>query len=121
MILILHNIPKHPPNAQIAVKSQARVKQIQIAILLQEMVITELQAESTYSVAMAAYTTKGDGARSKPKLITTTGAGKGPVTAVNVPCDHQKMHLSCRKLWNCTQWKEAQKNDAKQTFSAHGY
>ncbi|XP_029609689.1 receptor-type tyrosine-protein phosphatase S isoform X39 [Salmo trutta] len=39
-----------------------------------EMVITELQAESTYSVAMAAYTTKGDGARSKPKLITTTGA-----------------------------------------------
>uniref|UniRef100_A0A8C7GFX5 Receptor-type tyrosine-protein phosphatase S n=1 Tax=Oncorhynchus kisutch TaxID=8019 RepID=A0A8C7GFX5_ONCKI len=40
----------------------------------QEMVISELQAESTYSVAMAAYTTKGDGARSKPKLITTTGA-----------------------------------------------
>ncbi|XP_045067891.1 receptor-type tyrosine-protein phosphatase S-like isoform X40 [Coregonus clupeaformis] len=40
----------------------------------QEMVITELQAESTYSVAVAAYTTKGDGARSKPKLITTTGA-----------------------------------------------
>ncbi|XP_031647925.1 receptor-type tyrosine-protein phosphatase S-like isoform X28 [Oncorhynchus kisutch] len=39
-----------------------------------EMVISELQAESTYSVAMAAYTTKGDGARSKPKLITTTGA-----------------------------------------------
>ncbi|KAJ8008280.1 hypothetical protein DPEC_G00103170 [Dallia pectoralis] len=39
-----------------------------------EMVITELQAETTYSVAVAAYTTKGDGARSKPKLITTTGA-----------------------------------------------
>ena len=44
--------------------------------LLQEMVITELQAETTYSVAVAAYTTKGDGARSKPKLITTTGAGR---------------------------------------------
>uniref|UniRef100_A0A4W6EA77 Receptor-type tyrosine-protein phosphatase S n=1 Tax=Lates calcarifer TaxID=8187 RepID=A0A4W6EA77_LATCA len=41
---------------------------------LQEMVITELQAETTYSVTVAAYTTKGDGARSKPKLITTTGA-----------------------------------------------
>lgn len=39
------------------------------------MIITELQAETTYSVTVAAYTTKGDGARSKPKLITTTGAG----------------------------------------------
>ncbi|XP_056224447.1 receptor-type tyrosine-protein phosphatase S-like isoform X12 [Seriola aureovittata] len=38
------------------------------------MIITELQAETTYSVTVAAYTTKGDGARSKPKLITTTGA-----------------------------------------------
>lgn len=42
----------------------------------QEMIITDLQAETTYSVTVAAYTTKGDGARSKPKLITTTGAGK---------------------------------------------
>ncbi|KAA8582453.1 hypothetical protein FQN60_006124, partial [Etheostoma spectabile] len=40
----------------------------------QEMIITELQAETTYSVTVGAYTTKGDGARSKPKLITTTGA-----------------------------------------------
>nr|XP_023009051.2 receptor-type tyrosine-protein phosphatase delta isoform X21 [Maylandia zebra] len=39
-----------------------------------EMIITELQAETTYSVTVAAFTTKGDGARSKPKLITTTGA-----------------------------------------------
>ncbi|XP_014864232.1 PREDICTED: receptor-type tyrosine-protein phosphatase delta-like isoform X14 [Poecilia mexicana] len=39
-----------------------------------EMIITDLQAETTYSVTVAAYTTKGDGARSKPKLITTTGA-----------------------------------------------
>nr|XP_057921611.1 receptor-type tyrosine-protein phosphatase delta-like isoform X15 [Doryrhamphus excisus] len=39
-----------------------------------EMVISELQAETTYSVTVAAYTTKGDGARSKPKLVTTTGA-----------------------------------------------
>ncbi|KAM3857686.1 receptor-type tyrosine-protein phosphatase delta [Diretmus argenteus] len=39
-----------------------------------EMIITELLAETTYSVAVAAYTTKGDGARSKPKQITTTGA-----------------------------------------------
>lgn len=43
---------------------------------LQEMIITDLQAETTYSVTVAAYTTKGDGARSKLKLITTTGAGE---------------------------------------------
>ncbi|XP_077445128.1 receptor-type tyrosine-protein phosphatase delta-like isoform X23 [Stigmatopora argus] len=40
----------------------------------QEMVISELLAETTYSVTVGAYTTKGDGARSKPKLVTTTGA-----------------------------------------------
>lgn len=40
------------------------------------MIIIDLQAETTYSVTVAAYTTKGDGARSKPKLITTTGAGE---------------------------------------------
>ncbi|XP_061664066.1 receptor-type tyrosine-protein phosphatase delta isoform X14 [Syngnathoides biaculeatus] len=39
-----------------------------------EMVVSELQAETTYAVTVAAYTTKGDGARSKPKLVTTTGA-----------------------------------------------
>ncbi|KAK7909740.1 hypothetical protein WMY93_014424 [Mugilogobius chulae] len=39
-----------------------------------EMIIAELLAETTYSVTVAAYTTKGDGARSKPKLVTTTGA-----------------------------------------------
>uniref|UniRef100_A0A3B4CB05 Receptor-type tyrosine-protein phosphatase S n=1 Tax=Pygocentrus nattereri TaxID=42514 RepID=A0A3B4CB05_PYGNA len=39
-----------------------------------EMVLTDLQAETTYSVTVAAYTTKGDGARSKPKLVTTMGA-----------------------------------------------
>lgn len=44
------------------------------------MIITDLQAEMTYSVTVAAYTTKGDGARSKPKLITTTGAGEAPPT-----------------------------------------
>lgn len=48
---------------------------------LQEMIITELQAETTYSVTVAAYTTKGDGARSKPKLMTTTGAGNVTFTA----------------------------------------
>ncbi|XP_058636801.1 receptor-type tyrosine-protein phosphatase delta isoform X27 [Onychostoma macrolepis] len=39
-----------------------------------ELILTDLHAETTYSVTVAAYTTKGDGARSKPKLVTTTGA-----------------------------------------------
>ncbi|KAJ8411105.1 hypothetical protein AAFF_G00181400 [Aldrovandia affinis] len=39
-----------------------------------EMIISDLQAETTYSIAVGAYTTKGDGARSKPKVISTTGA-----------------------------------------------
>ena len=34
-----------------------------------------LLPETTYSLTLAAYTTKGDGARSKAKVVTTTGAG----------------------------------------------
>ncbi|XP_075997690.1 protein tyrosine phosphatase receptor type Fa isoform X3 [Genypterus blacodes] len=40
----------------------------------QEAIITGLLPETTYSVTVAAYTTKGDGARSKAKVVTTTGA-----------------------------------------------
>ncbi|KAF6733957.1 Receptor-type tyrosine-protein phosphatase F [Oryzias melastigma] len=42
-----------------------------------EAVIGGLQSETTYSVTVAAYTTKGDGARSKAKVVTTTGAVPG--------------------------------------------
>ena len=44
----------------------------------QEMVITNLQPETAYSITVAAYTMKGDGARSKPKVVVTKGAGTGP-------------------------------------------
>ncbi|XP_035996941.1 receptor-type tyrosine-protein phosphatase S isoform X9 [Fundulus heteroclitus] len=44
----------------------------------QEMVIDGLKPETTYSVTVAAYTTKGDGARSKPKVVVTKGAVPGP-------------------------------------------
>lgn len=44
--------------------------------ILQEAIIGGLHSETTYSVTVAAYTTKGDGARSKAKVITTTGAGQ---------------------------------------------
>uniref|UniRef100_A0A3Q2GI88 Receptor-type tyrosine-protein phosphatase F n=1 Tax=Cyprinodon variegatus TaxID=28743 RepID=A0A3Q2GI88_CYPVA len=45
-----------------------------------EAIIGGLHAETTYSVTVAAYTTKGDGARSKAKVVTTTGAVPGKPT-----------------------------------------
>ncbi|XP_035508671.1 protein tyrosine phosphatase receptor type Fa [Morone saxatilis] len=46
----------------------------------QEAIITGLLPETMYSVTVAAYTTKGDGARSKAKVVTTTGAVPGKPT-----------------------------------------
>ncbi|XP_076579069.1 protein tyrosine phosphatase receptor type Fa isoform X4 [Chaetodon auriga] len=46
----------------------------------QEAIITGLLPETTYSVTVAAYTTKGDGARSKARVVTTTGAVPGKPT-----------------------------------------
>ncbi|PIO39917.1 hypothetical protein AB205_0037890 [Aquarana catesbeiana] len=40
------------------------------------MIISGLQPETAYAITVTAYTTKGDGARSKPKVVTTSGAGK---------------------------------------------
>ncbi|XP_057194005.1 protein tyrosine phosphatase receptor type Fa isoform X5 [Triplophysa rosa] len=48
----------------------------------QEAIITGLLPETTYSVTVAAYTTKGDGARSKAKVVTTTGAVPGKPTMI---------------------------------------
>ncbi|XP_052469861.1 receptor-type tyrosine-protein phosphatase F isoform X7 [Carassius gibelio] len=48
----------------------------------QEAVITGLHSETSYSVTVAAYTTRGDGARSKAKVITTTGAVPGKPTMI---------------------------------------
>ncbi|NXE41220.1 PTPRS phosphatase, partial [Ptilorrhoa leucosticta] len=50
----------------------------------QEMVIAGLQPETAYSITVAAYTMKGDGARSKPKVVTTKGAVPGkPILSVH--------------------------------------
>uniref|UniRef100_A0A8C7B9X7 protein-tyrosine-phosphatase n=1 Tax=Neovison vison TaxID=452646 RepID=A0A8C7B9X7_NEOVI len=46
----------------------------------EEMVITNLQPETAYSITVAAYTMKGDGARSKPKVVVTKGAVLGRPT-----------------------------------------
>ncbi|XP_048671529.1 receptor-type tyrosine-protein phosphatase F isoform X18 [Marmota marmota marmota] len=55
--------PRGPPIIQDVMLSEA-----------QETTISGLTPETTYSITVAAYTTKGDGARSKPKIVTTTGA-----------------------------------------------
>ncbi|XP_016159942.1 PREDICTED: receptor-type tyrosine-protein phosphatase S isoform X3 [Ficedula albicollis] len=48
-----------------------------------EMIIAGLQPETAYSITVAAYTMKGDGARSKPKVVTTKGAVPGkPILSV---------------------------------------
>ncbi|XP_019712201.1 receptor-type tyrosine-protein phosphatase S-like [Hippocampus comes] len=43
-----------------------------------EMILGGLKAETLYSVSVAAYTTKGDGAHSKAKLVKTSGLVPGP-------------------------------------------
>ena len=40
-----------------------------------DAVITGLQANTRYHITVAAYTRKGDGMRSKAKIISTKGAG----------------------------------------------
>lgn len=49
------------------------------------MVITDLLPETSYSITVAAYTMKGDGARSKPKVVTTKGAGASPTAPHRSP------------------------------------
>ncbi|KAG8594242.1 hypothetical protein GDO81_001129 [Engystomops pustulosus] len=49
-----------------------------------EMIIDGLQPETTYSITVAAYTMKGDGARCKPKVVTTQNAVSGkPDLSIN--------------------------------------
>uniref|UniRef100_H9GDR5 protein-tyrosine-phosphatase n=1 Tax=Anolis carolinensis TaxID=28377 RepID=H9GDR5_ANOCA len=55
----------------------------------QEMVIAGLQPETAYSITVAAYTMKGDGARSKPKVVVTKGAVPGkPALSVHPTHDN---------------------------------
>lgn len=53
-------------------------------LITQELILAGLKAETLYSVSVAAYTTKGDGAHSKAKLVQTLGMGKWmPVVQFN--------------------------------------
>ncbi|XP_045440672.1 receptor-type tyrosine-protein phosphatase F isoform X12 [Pipistrellus kuhlii] len=61
--------PRGPPIIQDVMLAEA-----------QETTISGLTPETTYSITVAAYTTKGDGARSKPKIVMTTGAVPGRPT-----------------------------------------
>ncbi|XP_059503995.1 protein tyrosine phosphatase receptor type Fa isoform X12 [Stegostoma tigrinum] len=50
-----------------------------------EAVIGGLMPETTYSITVAAYTTRGDGARSKPRLVATSGSVPGmPAMVISV-------------------------------------
>lgn len=55
------------------------LNQCHSTVSFQDMIISGLQPETSYSLTVTAYTTKGDGARSKPKLVSTTGAGNQSV------------------------------------------
>ncbi|TNN78143.1 Receptor-type tyrosine-protein phosphatase S [Liparis tanakae] len=44
----------------------------------QELILGDLKAETVYSISVAAYTTKGDGAHSKARLVQTLGIVPGP-------------------------------------------
>ncbi|XP_040178413.1 receptor-type tyrosine-protein phosphatase S isoform X10 [Rana temporaria] len=60
-----------------------------------EMIIAGLQPETSYSITVAAYTMKGDGARCKPKVITTKSAVPGkPDFSV-----HQTSESSLQLQW----------------------
>lgn len=43
-----------------------------------EAVITNLKADTQYSVQVAGYTRRGDGKRSKKRMVNTKGAGRVP-------------------------------------------
>ncbi|XP_075134698.1 receptor-type tyrosine-protein phosphatase delta isoform X24 [Leptodactylus fuscus] len=57
-------------------KGSPMIKDVMLADI-QEMIISGLQPETAYAITVTAYTTKGDGARSKPKVVTTSGAVPG--------------------------------------------
>uniref|UniRef100_A0AAQ4QPE2 protein-tyrosine-phosphatase n=1 Tax=Gasterosteus aculeatus aculeatus TaxID=481459 RepID=A0AAQ4QPE2_GASAC len=61
-----------------------------------EMVIGGLKPDTTYSITVAAYTTKGDGARSKPKLVVT----KGPVPGLPYLSVEQDSETSAVVRWD---------------------
>ncbi|KAM5247986.1 receptor-type tyrosine-protein phosphatase F isoform 4-T4 [Ctenodactylus gundi] len=64
--------PRGPPIIQDVMLSEAQWRPEESEDY--ETTIGGLTPETTYSITVAAYTTKGDGARSKPKIVTTTGA-----------------------------------------------
>ncbi|XP_069505437.1 receptor-type tyrosine-protein phosphatase S isoform X3 [Ambystoma mexicanum] len=64
-------------------KGLPQIKDVMLADA-QEMVIAGLQPETTYSITVAAYTMKGDGARSKQKVVVTKGAVPGkPILSIH--------------------------------------
>ncbi|XP_063770076.1 receptor-type tyrosine-protein phosphatase delta isoform X6 [Pseudophryne corroboree] len=67
--------PKGPPMLKDVMLSDAQWEYDDTAE--HEMIITGLLPETAYAITVTAYTTKGDGARSKPKVVSTPGAVPG--------------------------------------------
>ncbi|KAG9486714.1 hypothetical protein GDO78_006867 [Eleutherodactylus coqui] len=67
--------PKGPPMLKDVMLADAQWENDDTAE--HEMIISGLQPETAYAITVTAYTTKGDGARSKPRVVTTSGAVPG--------------------------------------------
>uniref|UniRef100_A0A7N4NXR6 protein-tyrosine-phosphatase n=1 Tax=Sarcophilus harrisii TaxID=9305 RepID=A0A7N4NXR6_SARHA len=84
-------------------KGLPQIKDVMLADA-QEMVIDKLQPETSYSVTVAAYTMKGDGARSKPKLVVTKGTVLGkPSLSI-----HRSLDNSLQVRWEPAPGSEGQ-------------
>lgn len=75
-------------------------------VSFQDMIISGLQPETSYSLTVTAYTTKGDGARSKPKLVSTTGAGNPICPSVPWTCYQVTVILIFQMVWVDFTWGE---------------
>lgn len=73
-------------------------------VSFQDMIISGLQPETSYSLTVTAYTTKGDGARSKPKLVSTTGAGNQSVHLCTLNIFWATVILIFQMGWVASNW-----------------
>lgn len=55
-----------------------------IVVAVQEVVLGDLKADTSYSVSVGAYTAKGDGARSKPVTVCSALPRKSKAAAQNM-------------------------------------
>uniref|UniRef100_A0AAQ4QU09 protein-tyrosine-phosphatase n=1 Tax=Gasterosteus aculeatus aculeatus TaxID=481459 RepID=A0AAQ4QU09_GASAC len=84
-----------PPHIKDVMLADAQVRP-SLSFLSKSDISKELSSDTTYSITVAAYTTKGDGARSKPKLVVT----KGPVPGLPYLSVEQDSETSAVVRWD---------------------